>query len=298
MIRREFRQFEVVLVRRRQDQAVARPDRPPGLLQGSQRRNQRRAGRARPGRPEHQRGREAHRQPAAGRGLFQRRKAGPVVLDQAGKRLRHRQLPRRRGQHQQVQPQRSSSIRSIRTSRPTASRARSTCTTARRGRTKTRAATTSWPPPARACASACRSASWTRCFSAAAWSAPRSSPAPTSRPPTWPMPTGSATPAPPLPLTIGWSRDNRDSAIAPNSGRFQRLAGEVGVAGDARYLRGNYQFQQYVPLNKQFTLAFNGEAGLGQGPGRPAVPGVQELLLGRPGFGARLRPGHPGPART
>jgi outer membrane protein insertion porin family len=68
-----------------------------------------------------------------------------------------------------------------------------------------------------------------------------------------------------LPLTVGWARDDRDSAIAPNSGRLQRLGGEVGVAGDARYLRGNYQYQQYVPLNKQFTLAFNGELGWGRG---------------------------------
>jgi outer membrane protein insertion porin family len=37
------------------------------------------------------------------------------------------------------------------------------------------------------------------------------------------------------------------------------------VAGDARYLRGNYQYQQYIPLNKQFTLAFNGELGWGKG---------------------------------
>jgi outer membrane protein insertion porin family len=73
-----------------------------------------------------------------------------------------------------------------------------------------------------------------------------------------------------IPLSIGWSRDNRDSAIAPTRGRYQRLAGEVGVAGDARYLRANYQFQQYVPLNKQFTLAFNGEGGWGEGlSGRP-----------------------------
>jgi outer membrane protein insertion porin family len=68
-----------------------------------------------------------------------------------------------------------------------------------------------------------------------------------------------------LPLTVGWARDDRDSSIAPNSGRLQRLGAEIGVAGDARYVRGNYQYQQYVPLNKQFTLAFNGELGWGQG---------------------------------
>ncbi|NCW46207.1 MAG: aminotransferase class I/II-fold pyridoxal phosphate-dependent enzyme, partial [Gemmatimonadaceae bacterium] len=73
-----------------------------------------------------------------------------------------------------------------------------------------------------------------------------------------------------LPLTLGWSRDDRDSAIAPNRGRFQRLFGEWAVAGDARYLRGNYQLQQYVPLNRSWTVAFNGELGYGRGlEGRP-----------------------------
>ncbi len=73
-----------------------------------------------------------------------------------------------------------------------------------------------------------------------------------------------------VPLTIGWSRDGRDSALAPNSGRYQRLNSEWSVAGDARYVRANYQYQQYVPLNKKFTLAFNGELGLGKGMnGRP-----------------------------
>ncbi|MDD2546592.1 MAG: outer membrane protein assembly factor BamA [Burkholderiaceae bacterium] len=73
-----------------------------------------------------------------------------------------------------------------------------------------------------------------------------------------------------IPLTIGWSRDDRDSALAPNSGRFQRLNSALSVAGDARYVRANYQYQQYVPLNKRFTLAFNGEVGMGKGMnGRP-----------------------------
>lgn len=73
-----------------------------------------------------------------------------------------------------------------------------------------------------------------------------------------------------VPLTIGWTRDSRDSALAPNAGRYQRLNSEWSVAGDARYVRANYQYQQYVPLNKKFTLAFNGELGLGKGMnGRP-----------------------------
>ncbi|MDP3760072.1 MAG: outer membrane protein assembly factor BamA [Ramlibacter sp.] len=83
-----------------------------------------------------------------------------------------------------------------------------------------------------------------------------------------------------LPLSIGWGRDSRDSSIAPTSGRFQRVAGELGVAGDARYLRANYQFQQYVPINKQFTLAFNGEAGWGKGLGGRPFPVFKHFYSG------------------
>jgi outer membrane protein insertion porin family len=83
-----------------------------------------------------------------------------------------------------------------------------------------------------------------------------------------------------LPLTIGWARDDRDSTIAPSSGRMQRLGGEVGVGGDARYVRSNYQFQQYVPLNKQFTLAFNGELGWGKGLGDRPFPVFKNFYSG------------------
>lgn len=75
-----------------------------------------------------------------------------------------------------------------------------------------------------------------------------------------------------VPLTLGWSRDGRDSAIVPTSGRFQRLNGEWGVAGDTRYLRTNYQYQQYWPLSTRFTLGFNGELGWGWGLGDRPYP--------------------------
>ena len=73
-----------------------------------------------------------------------------------------------------------------------------------------------------------------------------------------------------VPLSIGWSRDDRDSSVTPTRGRYQRLSGEWGVAGDARYLRANYQYQQYIPITRQYTLALNGELGWGRGlNGRP-----------------------------
>lgn len=68
-----------------------------------------------------------------------------------------------------------------------------------------------------------------------------------------------------FPLTVGWARDGRDSAIAPTQGRYQRLNLEWGLAGDTRYLRSDYQFQQYFQLSKQFALGFNTEFGYGTG---------------------------------
>ena len=73
-----------------------------------------------------------------------------------------------------------------------------------------------------------------------------------------------------VPLTVGWARDSRDSALVPNSGSYQRVNGEWGIAGDAKYILTSYQYQLYVPLNKQYTFALNGDVGLGKGvSGRP-----------------------------
>lgn len=83
-----------------------------------------------------------------------------------------------------------------------------------------------------------------------------------------------------FPFTLGWSRDSRDSALAPNAGRYQRLIGELGLFGDARYVKGNYQYQQYVPLSKQYTLAFNGEVGWGKGLGGRPFPVFKNFYSG------------------
>jgi outer membrane protein insertion porin family len=75
-----------------------------------------------------------------------------------------------------------------------------------------------------------------------------------------------------VPLTVGWSRDGRDSALVPTQGRLQRFNTEIGIGGDTRYLKANYQMQQYIPLTKQYTLAFNAELGYGKGLGGRAYP--------------------------
>jgi outer membrane protein insertion porin family len=83
-----------------------------------------------------------------------------------------------------------------------------------------------------------------------------------------------------VPLTVGWTRDDRDSALVPTSGRMQKVQTEWGVAADTRYLRANYQFQQYVPLSKQFTLAFNTELGWGKGLGGRPFPVFKNFFGG------------------
>ncbi len=75
-----------------------------------------------------------------------------------------------------------------------------------------------------------------------------------------------------LPLIAAWARDSRDSALAPNSGRLMRANAEWSVAGQVRYIRATYQQQEFIPLNKQFTIALNGEVDLGAVVGDRTYP--------------------------
>jgi outer membrane protein insertion porin family len=68
-----------------------------------------------------------------------------------------------------------------------------------------------------------------------------------------------------LPITIGWSRDNRDSALVPTAGRYTRVNVDLSPAGQTRYLRVNLQGQQYIPITRAFTFGVNAELGYGTG---------------------------------
>ena len=83
-----------------------------------------------------------------------------------------------------------------------------------------------------------------------------------------------------FPLTLGWSSDTRDNALAPNSGQLQRLNGDWGVAGDAKFLRASYQYQTYLALSKKFTIAFNSEFGWGKGIGGTPFPVFKTFSAG------------------
>jgi outer membrane protein insertion porin family len=83
-----------------------------------------------------------------------------------------------------------------------------------------------------------------------------------------------------IPLTLGWSRDERDSALVPTTGTLQKINAELGVAGDTRYIRANAQYQKYIPLNKKFTLAFNADLGWGKGLGGRPFPVFKNFFGG------------------
>ncbi len=75
-----------------------------------------------------------------------------------------------------------------------------------------------------------------------------------------------------VPLTIGWARDQRDSALSPSAGKYQRVNFEWSVAGDVRYTRTNLQYQQFFQLWPKFSLMVNGELGWGAGQGGRPYP--------------------------
>ena len=107
-----------------------------------------------------------------------------------------------------------------------------------------------------------------------------------------------------VPLTLGWARDGRDSALVPTRGSLQRVNADVSVAGDVRYARASYQYQQYYPLSKKYTLAFNTDLGWGQGlKGQPyplfknffvgglgSVRGFEQSTLGPPSNSSNTSP--------
>lgn len=98
-----------------------------------------------------------------------------------------------------------------------------------------------------------------------------------------------------VPLTLGWSRDQRDSAVTPNSGSLKRVTGEWSVAGDLRYLRLSLQYQFYIPITRQITYGFNTEFGYGTGTGGREYPVFKNFFGGGLGSVRGFQQGSLGP---
>jgi outer membrane protein insertion porin family len=83
-----------------------------------------------------------------------------------------------------------------------------------------------------------------------------------------------------FPLTAGWFRDSRDSALVPTRGVLARVYTEVAPTGEAQYAKYGGSYQHFIPLNKQFSLAFNTEIGVGQALGGGTFPVFKNFFAG------------------
>lgn len=83
-----------------------------------------------------------------------------------------------------------------------------------------------------------------------------------------------------FPFTAAWQRDNRDSALVPTKGRYQRANLEVAPAGSLQYYRASYQDQYFYPMFRTVTLALNGEIKYGRGLGGKPYPVFKNYYAG------------------
>ena len=94
-----------------------------------------------------------------------------------------------------------------------------------------------------------------------------------------------------VPLTLGWGRDSRDSALVPTSGEVTRTSAEWSVAGALRYARVTAQHQYYYPITKKITAALNSEINIGLGTDGQSYPVFKNFYSGGLGSVRGFEPG-------
>jgi outer membrane protein insertion porin family len=80
--------------------------------------------------------------------------------------------------------------------------------------------------------------------------------------------------------TVGWSKNTLDSLIYPMKGRVMSASGEIGMGSSLRYYRTNLQYQQYLPIRREYTLMLNGELGIADGMGDRPLPFYKHYYAG------------------
>ncbi len=99
--------------------------------------------------------------------------------------------------------------------------------------------------------------------------------------------------------TIGWGKDTRDSAIYTTEGSVKRLYLETALpVMDMRYYKLNYDHQFFYPLNTDWTLLLNGQAGVGGGYGGRQMPFFKNYYAGGTGSVRGYEPNSLGPRDT
>jgi outer membrane protein insertion porin family len=99
-----------------------------------------------------------------------------------------------------------------------------------------------------------------------------------------------------VPLTIGWSRDARDSALVPSRGYFTQINTEYGSPiGDTQYYKTDIQAQYYYSFARGFVLGLNMQGGYGNGLGGKPYPIFKNYYAGGIGSVRGYEPGSLGP---
>lgn len=96
--------------------------------------------------------------------------------------------------------------------------------------------------------------------------------------------------------TIGWSRDDRDSAIYTTEGTVQRAFTEIGTpASSQHYFKSTYQHQWFTPVNRDVTFMMNGELGYADGYDGQVLPFFKNFYAGGVGSVRGYEPSSLGP---
>ena len=102
-----------------------------------------------------------------------------------------------------------------------------------------------------------------------------------------------------IPLTVGWSRDARDSALVPSRGYFTQANAEYGTpVGATQYYKADVQAQYYYSFARGFVLGLNFQGGYGNGLGGKPFPIFKNYFAGGIGSVRGYEPSSLGPRDT
>jgi outer membrane protein insertion porin family len=99
-----------------------------------------------------------------------------------------------------------------------------------------------------------------------------------------------------VPVSIGWSRDNRDSALVPSRGYYMQANAEYGTPiATTTYYKGDVQAQYYYSFARGFVLGLNFQGGYGNGLDGKPYPIFKNYYAGGIGSVRGYEPGSLGP---
>jgi outer membrane protein insertion porin family len=99
-----------------------------------------------------------------------------------------------------------------------------------------------------------------------------------------------------VPLTMGWSRDGRDSVLIPSRGGYTYLNAELGTpAGNTKYYKLDATQQYYLSFSRGFMLGLNGQVGYGRGLNGKSFPIFKNYFAGGINSIRGYQPGSVGP---